>query len=1355
MKRIAGSLALCLTLAAGAATVYVDVNRPDDSGDGRSWETAKHTIQAAVNLAAIGDTVLVAPGVYDEGWGCPTGEPDYRNRVYLPRGITLKSTQGADVTHIVGARDPDTEGVEGWMGCGPKAVRCVLATDTAHETVIEGFTLRGGATHPKSKEEGADAANGGAFRAAQSAQRAALVDCVVSNNVGIRGGAVYRGCCVRSRFHGNLAVVKGALGNQANFHFCVASGNTSTRGGLCVSGASANCTYVNNRVSVLLTEGGRFYNTVAVQNGLGLNACNSGNTDRNTAYACSVIPNDTMIGSADAASVTNATSVQFFAPYIGDYRPLPSSDLVGRASEAGLDAVALPSAVVRDRDIDGKPVDRTRPFQVGAVQTLSPEPASGCLWFTDANVEIDGRPGDGNANYLFTETYPAQIRVRPLLTGTQRLYCWNVQGVYRAPLPDESLWFLLPAPGQCHTNVMRVADRTVYVDPAAAPGGNGSSDAPYRTIQAAVDADSAGATGYHVIQLAAGRYDSDEDVKEGGGCTNRVSVPVGYPVRIVGAGEDKTFIVGRPDPTGGPAGDGRGPGAIRCVNGESQNSGHCLILQNLTLADGFCNYIGDGTGDTEAQQGGGVRVVNSLFTRGQLADCTVTNCWAYRGATYGVTAYRSRYVDCWGGNGGIRYSKLIACVVEHMRNPGGNANPLSYNCLAYNSTFVHDDSTQLQVVNVGVTNSVVVGTKQVTTTSAWAGSFVWNVQQGVPASSVPTLADPQFTRQADRDYRPLSTSPLRGGAVWYDDLPLDYSPDRDGNPMSFVAGRPSAGAYQTFRPGWSVELATPSYGVTDTCDASYGELTEGEPVPVALDVSAATRPFLGIAVNGTLQPGVSATNLVPAASDLAAGGFRVQPVFGTNWYVNATSGSDAADGWTPATAKKTFQGVFTSNAVLAGDVVHAAPGTYDEGDVPGDQYTWVKNRLAIPSGVCVVGDEGAEKTIIRGADAVAPIVDAIGRGTNATRCVFMTARSEIRGFTLTGGRTCGDGGMSGSANYGGGVYANGGLEADRIGNVARVVDCIISNNASCRGGGAHNVALVNCQLYDNWAKNNRAAASNCHLFNCVIDRNRGQNSLQNCYHVYNCTFGPDAKKEDGSATPAYGLPTGPVVNCLFLGETTSTTVQSDASTTLFATNCVFVAQPTGTYYTYENCRQVADPGVDAGFRPALNAPAVDFGDQKLVPQDLLALGEGRDVLGAQRVYNGRIDVGAVEADWRPRFAQDIRASGIAVTAASPEVVESAQRKVRIPAGVLETTLTGGGRSKVIVTVALHGAGALTATVDGEALAPASLVDGVATYAFRSPGPGAQLAFAYEPSAADDYAEIAGIDFRGGLSVIFR
>jgi len=49
-----------------AVTYYVDAARPDDAGDGVSSETAKKTIQAAIDLANGSDRIRIAPGLYNE-----------------------------------------------------------------------------------------------------------------------------------------------------------------------------------------------------------------------------------------------------------------------------------------------------------------------------------------------------------------------------------------------------------------------------------------------------------------------------------------------------------------------------------------------------------------------------------------------------------------------------------------------------------------------------------------------------------------------------------------------------------------------------------------------------------------------------------------------------------------------------------------------------------------------------------------------------------------------------------------------------------------------------------------------------------------------------------------------------------------------------------------------------------------------------------------------------------------------------------------------------------------------------------------------------------------------------------------
>ena len=81
-------LALCALLSANAdaRTLYVDSSRPNNNGNGLSKAKAKKTIQAAINVAKKGDTILVLKGKY--------AAPLKTNN----RKIRIKSDSGAAAT---------------------------------------------------------------------------------------------------------------------------------------------------------------------------------------------------------------------------------------------------------------------------------------------------------------------------------------------------------------------------------------------------------------------------------------------------------------------------------------------------------------------------------------------------------------------------------------------------------------------------------------------------------------------------------------------------------------------------------------------------------------------------------------------------------------------------------------------------------------------------------------------------------------------------------------------------------------------------------------------------------------------------------------------------------------------------------------------------------------------------------------------------------------------------------------------------------------------------------------------------------------------------------------------------------
>ncbi|NCC52951.1 MAG: choice-of-anchor D domain-containing protein, partial [Spartobacteria bacterium] len=215
---------------------YVDASRPDDSGNGFTWATAKQTIQAAVDIAVAGKTVWVTNGLYNTG-GALTPGYALTNRVCVTKAITVRSVNGPDVTSIVGAGP-----------VGASAVRGVFMTNgatLAGFTVTNGFTLNSGSTANERM-------GGGVFVSGSST----VSNCVLTGCSGYRGG-------------GGAYLLTGAKLNN-----CIVSGNASlggmpTEGGggvYNVGGELNNCLLTTNTAGS--ATGGGVYN----QNGT-LNNC--------------------------------------------------------------------------------------------------------------------------------------------------------------------------------------------------------------------------------------------------------------------------------------------------------------------------------------------------------------------------------------------------------------------------------------------------------------------------------------------------------------------------------------------------------------------------------------------------------------------------------------------------------------------------------------------------------------------------------------------------------------------------------------------------------------------------------------------------------------------------------------------------------------------------------------------------------------------------------------------------------------------------------------------------------------------------------------------------------------------------
>ncbi len=225
-------------------------------------------------------------------------------------------------------------------------------------------------------------------------------------------------------------------------------------------------------------------------------------------------------------------------------------------------------------------------------------------------------------------------------------------------------------------------------------------------------------------------------------------------------------------------------------------------------------------------------------------------------------------------------------------------------------------------------------------------------------------------------------------------------------------------------------------------------------------------------------------------------------ISGNHLYVDASRPDDSGDGLTRATAYKTLSAAMASTNLVAApkfNIVHVAPGVYSNGTMGTSTDL---SRVEIPANVSLESDEGAEHTFIVGQASENPPANCRGCGSGAVRCVRLASGARIQGFTLTGGRTYAT--ASNSGKSGGGVYCDG---ASSI-----VVDCIISNNVSYRGGGGFQGTYIRTKILSNFATElSSGLYAGCTLYGCVFDGNDGTGYYCPSWpaYIYNCVFGPN------------------------------------------------------------------------------------------------------------------------------------------------------------------------------------------------------------------------------------------------------
>jgi len=215
---------------AQAGTVYVSATNGNDVYTGSSWALAKATIQAGVDAATTGDTVLVSDGTYNSGGRVPPGQVLCQARVVIDKAVCVSSVNGPSNTVIVG------EGPRGDTG-----VRCVWITTDASLT---GFTLTNG--HTRTGIGGADEDGGGVYSVVSSViSNCLFLDCAANN-----GGGSYRGNLCNCTLTDNSAQGVGGGTYNGTLNNCTLTGNSADAdGGAANYSTLNNCTLMNNSAS--------------------------------------------------------------------------------------------------------------------------------------------------------------------------------------------------------------------------------------------------------------------------------------------------------------------------------------------------------------------------------------------------------------------------------------------------------------------------------------------------------------------------------------------------------------------------------------------------------------------------------------------------------------------------------------------------------------------------------------------------------------------------------------------------------------------------------------------------------------------------------------------------------------------------------------------------------------------------------------------------------------------------------------------------------------------------------------------------------------------------------------------------
>ena len=691
---------------AGVAVALMGARLPAATRVVDKFHGPYYTIQAAVEAAEAGETVFVRNGIHDVGGALDGFSTPMSNRVYLAKSLTIVG-ESRDGTIVKGAHATEVD--DKGLGCGANAVRCLGIN--ADNVVVSNLTFTGGATHNTTAGNDKEENNGGGVYVANGRTGVVLVDCIVSNNVARRAGAlrygndgaVNHGNCllVRTWVHDNKAVER-----DPAVRGCLAAHCLFTR-----HYSSATMTYAATFVNCTFADGfGRNHSGSVNVRGYNCLFADTWFKDDGKAqwFNCAFNKQDaTTTSTTNAACVFNPGYDLFMAPPLVDYRLHDGATVViGKGNATYLEQV--PEAY-RTTDFYGHAVDAAS-VSLGCAQEIV-TPTGGTITFAgkggmtlaenavgSSGTQLDGGLYFFNGFALAASKRLGYIRTlegrtvvsvthdASVATDTARqkgLHSFTASGadtMRRYANADGTFVFVAPTVGKALTLAPNFNAAVLHVDRAAtAAAPDGTETAPYASLQAALEAVPSGT--FATVYVKAGVYDNGTmtQTKQFGNIntpayTHKARAVVPENVSVVGAGAETTFIVGADDPSADAADKGCGPEAVRCAT-----LAQGARLTGFTLTGGRTDVGTDAVNNGDDFHGGGVFA--QYGTKANLAlvtDCVISNCVARRGGGGFHGGYnRVSFLDnsvLQGGNGpavrgnGAGNCFLANCVID--RNEG-------------------------------------------------------------------------------------------------------------------------------------------------------------------------------------------------------------------------------------------------------------------------------------------------------------------------------------------------------------------------------------------------------------------------------------------------------------------------------------------------------------------------------------------------------------------------------------------------------------------------------------------------------------------------------------------------------------